>query len=71
MPPKAAPRSQETDLQEKDTAEGERRQEEFFFFCLVCLFVCKVYSQPMEEEAWEGSSHLLPDHDHIPLSSPS
>ena len=34
-------------------------------------FVCKVYSQPMEEEAWEGSSHLLPDHDHIPLSSPS
>ena len=28
MPPKAAPRSQETDLQEKDTAERERRQEE-------------------------------------------
>ena len=20
----------------------------------------------MEEEAWEGSSHLLPDHDHVP-----
>ena len=30
------------------------------------MFVCKVYSQPMEEEAWEGSSHLLPDHDHVP-----
>ena len=30
------------------------------------ITVCKVYSQPMEEEAWEGSSHLLPDHDHVP-----
>ena len=32
------------------------------------ITVCKVYSQPMEEEAWKGSSHqnLLPDHDHVP-----
>ena len=30
------------------------------------ITVCKVYSQPMEEEAWEGSSHLLPDHDRVP-----